>query len=70
MNYICAIKTNDKFTYVKIVCVRYKITLAMQQKLVVVTKYCDGAATKDVIDDMRGYCDGAEVNIYRATANG
>ena len=33
-------------------------------------KYCDGAATKDVIDDMRGYCDGAQVNIYRATANG
>ena len=74
MNYICAIKANDKITCVKIVCmrykVRYKITWALQQKLVFLTKYCDGAATKDVIDDMRGYCDGAQVNIYRATANG
>ena len=74
MNYICAIKTNDKIICVKIVRVRYKvrckITWALQQKLVLVTKYCDGAATKDAIDDMRGYRDGAQVNIYRATANG
>ena len=69
-NYICAINADDKITCVKIVFVRYKITWALQQKLVFVTKYCDGAATKDVIDDMRGYCDGAQVNIYRATANG
>ena len=54
MNYICAINADDKITCVKIVFVRYKITLALQQKLVFVTKYCDGAATKDVIDDMRG----------------
>ena len=70
MNYICAIKTNDQITCVKVVIVKYKITWALQQKLVFVTKYCDGAATKDAIDDMRGYRDGAQVNIYRATANG
>ena len=70
MNYICAINADDKSTCVKIVFVRYKITWALQQKLVFVTKYCDGAATKDVIDDMQGYCDGAQVKIYRATANG
>ena len=74
MNYICAIKADDKITCVKIVFVRnkvrYKITWALQQKFVLVTKYRNGAATKDVIDDMPGYCDGAQVNIYRATANG